>query len=93
MKEIDKLNLPGYKADSKAYEKLRSDLRRILKFIPSDDLIKELRKRKIISKEWNEETQKIELIKKNNGLPFQGNHGKRMMNQEKVEGEHKPYRR
>ena len=52
MKEIDKANLELYKNNSEEYEKLRSDLRRILKFIKTDDLINELKKRKLLKFNW-----------------------------------------
>lgn len=54
------LNYDALKSDSESYKQLRSDLKRILKFIPSNDLIKELKKRKIIKKEWNNSKKKSE---------------------------------
>ena len=52
MKEIDKANLESYKRDSKEYKQLRSDLKRIFKFIPTDDLINELKRRKLLKFNW-----------------------------------------
>ena len=57
MKEIDKMNLNRYKSNSESYDKL---MKKIVMALPSEILIKELKRRKLLKINWlNKEYQEV----------------------------------
>jgi len=59
MKEIDKMNLNRYKSNSESYDKL---IKKIVMALPSEILIKELKRRKLLKINWlNKEYQEVNM--------------------------------
>lgn len=52
MEEIDKMNLENYKDNSKNYYKL---IKKIVRALPSETLINELKRRKLVKFDWIKE--------------------------------------